>query len=306
MQAEYTGRPSCKAHTHSLNHFLTKSIKNSVPRLLALDLDGTTVDRAKRLHPQDRRAVQWLRAQGVIVTIVTGRLYSSTRAIAHRLGIEGPVGCMNGAELVDTRDDRPVHTRTLPRSVLAAIRAAFRRQGLAPFVFAADGMHYDAGGAPWIRPMRTWAGRFVEHECVYNAPFWSGTHPVFTVGAQGRATAVAMARATLAEQHPHLDLLTFASGRGDFWWLEARDAGDDKGTALRAIAAHHNIPMRETLALGDWHNDAPLLAAAGRAYCMGHAPAAIRALCEGVLDADQDTGGGIAELAHRVYGAPHP
>ena len=37
---------------------------------------------------------------------------------------------------------------------------------------------------------------------------------------------------------------------------------------------------------------------------MGHAPPQIRALCEGVLDADQDTGGGIAELVRRVYGAP--
>ena len=283
---------------------MTKSINNRTPRLLALDLDGTTVDRAKRLHPQDRRAVAWLQRRGVIVTIVTGRLYSSTRAIAHSLGIRGPVGCMNGAELVDTRDDRPIHIRTLPSDVLGDIRAAFRGQGLAPFVFAADGMHYDAGGAPWIRPMRSWAGRFVEHECVYNGPFWSGARAVFTVGAQGRPTAVALARRQLARQHPGLDLLSFASGRGRFSWLEARDAGDDKGTALRALAEYHGVPIHETLALGDWHNDAPLLATAGRAYCMGHAPPQIRALCEGVLDADQDTGGGIAELVRRVYGAP--
>lgn len=275
--------------------------EQSEPKALALDLDGTTVDRRKRLHPRDRDAVAALQAHGVIVTIVTGRLYSATRAIAHTLGIQGPVGCMNGAEIVDTRTERALHTRPLPAEVLATVRHALRRNGLAPYLFAPDGMHLDERGAPSTRQMRSWAGRFVRHDCVFQARYWDGHRPVYTVGAQGRRTAVHAAAEAIRTAHEGLNLLLFQSGRGRFWWLEVRHAGDDKGTALHAIAEHHGVPLSQTVALGDWFNDAPLLRAAGRSFCMGHSPPPIQALCEGQLKADHDTGGGVAELVARVW-----
>lgn len=272
------------------------------PELLALDLDGSTVDRRKRLHPKDRAAVESLREHGVIVTIVTGRLYSATRTIAHTLGIEGPVGCMNGAEIVDTRDDSPLHARALTVPVLQTVRRALRRNGLAPYLFAPDGMHLDERGEPSTRQMRSWAVPFVHHDCVFQTRYWDGDRPVYTVGAQGRHTAVELAAESICTAHEGLDVLLFRSGRGAFSWLEVRDGGSDKGTALRAIAAHHGVALERTAALGDWFNDAPLLATAGRSFCMGHSPPAIQRLCEAQLTADHETGGGVAELAQRVWG----
>jgi hypothetical protein len=53
--------------------------------------------------------------------------------------------------------------------------------------------------------------------------------------------------------------------------------GADKRVALEAIAESLGVPMAEVLAFGDWHNDVPMLAAAGGAVLMGNAPAEVAA-----------------------------
>ena len=40
------------------------------------------------------------------MSIVTGRLYSGTRAIARSVGIDGPVGCVDGSHIVCVKGDR--------------------------------------------------------------------------------------------------------------------------------------------------------------------------------------------------------
>jgi len=75
-----------------------------LPHLLAVDLDGTLLDPNGRPHERDVRAVRAALAEGVSVSIVTGRLYSGTRASAAALGLRGAVGCADGSHVVQTRD----------------------------------------------------------------------------------------------------------------------------------------------------------------------------------------------------------
>jgi hydroxymethylpyrimidine pyrophosphatase-like HAD family hydrolase len=53
--------------------------------------------------------------------------------------------------------------------------------------------------------------------------------------------------------------------------------GADKRVALEAIAETLGVPMRDVLAFGDWHNDIPMLQAAGHAVLMGNAPSGLAA-----------------------------
>lgn len=276
------------------------------PRLLALDLDGTTVDRSRTLREVDRRAAWALAEQGVVVTINTGRLYTGTRAIAHNLGIEGVVACMNGAHLVDTRTDAAVHQHTLTADVLGVVRDTIRSEGLTPYLFAADGIHYDERGATYTFQMRAWSAQLHGHECLYRGRWWSGEREVFAVGATGRESAVRAAVRAIEHALPTLKLMHFASGRGDFWYLEVKDGREDKGTAIDRLAALHGLSAEDCVAVGDWYNDAPALRRAGRSFAMGHAPKDLCALCDVTLDATHDTGGAVAEVARRVWNLSLP
>ena len=74
-------------------------------KLLALDVDGTLVRRDGSIHDEDFRAIQRLQDAGVPVSIATGRLYSGTREVARRIGVLGPIACVDGSHIVHTEGD---------------------------------------------------------------------------------------------------------------------------------------------------------------------------------------------------------
>ena len=60
-------------------------------KLVALDLDGTLLTDAVTLEPRAREAIRRVKDQGVIVTLATGRMFSSARPYAVELGLELPL-----------------------------------------------------------------------------------------------------------------------------------------------------------------------------------------------------------------------
>ncbi len=82
--------------------------------------------------------------------------------------------------------------------------------------------------------------------------------------------------------------------------MVVRAAGVTKGTALEWIAEHYGVSPVETVAVGDWLNDIPMMQAAGRAFAMAQAPDNVKAAATDLLEADAWSGGGIAEAARRA------
>ena len=67
-----------------------------VPRIVVLDLDGTTIDYRQRLHPRIRKAVRSV-ATRLPVIVATGRMYRSALPWASELGTHEPLVCYQGA-----------------------------------------------------------------------------------------------------------------------------------------------------------------------------------------------------------------
>lgn len=59
--------------------------------------------------------------------------------------------------------------------------------------------------------------------------------------------------------------------------------------------------MAETVCVGDWLNDLPMLTAAGRSFAMGQSPDDVKRAATDVLDHSIATGGGIAETIQRAF-----
>src|SRR5579864_9631595 len=71
------------------------------PRVVVLDLDGTTIDYAQRLHPRIRDAVRAV-ATRMPVIVATGRMYRSALPWAGELGVSEPLVCYQGAMVRET------------------------------------------------------------------------------------------------------------------------------------------------------------------------------------------------------------
>ena len=71
------------------------------PRLVALDIDGTLVDRNGLLPRAVAEAVELVIQAGVPVVLSTGRSWHGTRPIFDELSLPpGPTVCSNGAVVV--------------------------------------------------------------------------------------------------------------------------------------------------------------------------------------------------------------
>ena len=73
-------------------------------------------------------------------------------------------------------------------------------------------------------------------------------------------------------------------------YVEITSKGVSKASALRLMAARYNIPIEETLAIGDSGNDLPMLRAAGVSVAMGNASDAVKAACDHVTGLCVDDG----------------
>jgi Cof subfamily protein (haloacid dehalogenase superfamily) len=69
---------------------------DTVPKAVALDIDGTLIDINLRLHPRTRAAVR-AAANRVPVVLATGRMYQSTLPWARELEVSQPLICYQGA-----------------------------------------------------------------------------------------------------------------------------------------------------------------------------------------------------------------
>jgi hypothetical protein len=272
-------------------------------KLLAVDVDGTLLRRDGTIDPADAAAIARLRARGVPVTIITGRMFSGTRPVAALLQLDGPIACVDGSHIVDMADDRALYASPITGADARALRDVLARHHIARFVFAGDTIIHDAEGEPFAGYVRTWSPNVDVVERVTDHPSWEHEHGVMAVVAVGSEADVQGAAAELGACLAHTArVITFPVARAGRHAMVVRAAGPTKGTAVAWLAAHHGCTVAEVVVVGDWINDVPMFEVAGRSFVMGQAPDHVKATATDRLEADCFAGGGIAEAVRRVWG----
>jgi hypothetical protein len=273
-------------------------------KLLASDIDGTLLRRDGTIHPDDAAAIRELRASGVPVTIITGRLYSGSCAIAREVGIAGPIACVDGSHIVDVASDEVRFYRSLSGADAAALRGVLERCESASFLFAHDSIVHDAAGEVFAPYVRTWSNKIEVVERVITHSHWDhelGLMAVVSIGLEENIlAAVAELRALLADA---AFVASFAVTRlPGVHAMIVRAKGPTKGTAVEWLAAHHGCTAAEVVVVGDWQNDVPMFDTAGRSFVMAQAPDDVKSHASDRLDASGHLGGGVAEAIRKIWG----
>ena len=278
----------------------------SRPRLIAVDLDGTLLDRRGKPHERDVKALHAASAAGIHVSIITGRLYSGTRAAAEALRLRNAVGCADGSHLVQALDHVTLLHHGIEVGALDVLRAAIAGRRMATFVFADDAVGYDLGGSPFLEYVATWSTDLRPHRDVFEHDLWRAPRGVTALIALGAKEDVDAVRDALGEgASSGVLVVTFPLLRGGHvgkWALFARASHGTKGTALAWIADHLEVSVEDTVCVGDWVNDVPMFEVAGRSFCMGQAPEEVKAKATCVLEETVETGGGIARAIEDSFG----
>lgn len=274
---------------------------SAAPRLLAVDLDGTLLSRAGHPHELDVQALRAARDAGVAVTIITGRLFSGTKAAAEALGIDGPLGCADGSHIVHSSGATIRHS-TIRGADARLLRDRLASNDVTAFIFDQDTIVHDEEGEGFLDYVRTWSPQVHRAARVLDHSSWLHERGVTAVVAVADEARIGAAAHSIRSELAHAAQVISFPLRNGLWCLLTRSSGIDKGTALEFIAHHAGVAREETVAVGDWINDVPMFRAAGRSFAMGQAPAEVKALATDQLSETPETGGGIARVVRDVFG----
>jgi hydroxymethylpyrimidine pyrophosphatase-like HAD family hydrolase len=242
-------------------------------RLLALDLDGTTLNHMGELSPGVRDAIAAL-PEEVAVVVATGRSIIATTPILEALGLrQGYAVCSNGALTIEL-DPTSEQGYTVidmvtfdPRPVLEKMRVALPDALIAveePGIGFKVSRHFPDGELMGH-------SREVEWEELI-------AHPVTRVTLRQPETTAEdfmdlVERAGLHE-------VSYAVG----WsaWLDINPEGVSKASALELVRRNLQVEPIHTIACGDQRNDLEMLHWAAWGVAMGNAPDEVKAIADEV------------------------
>jgi HAD superfamily hydrolase (TIGR01484 family) len=272
-------------------------------RLLALDLDGTLLDRQGNVAARDRAAIAALQARGVVVTINTGRLVAGTIATARACAIRGPVGCCDGSHLYDVSRQATVEHHAIPDDDCQLLDELLADPALTRYVFSTERAFCDSAGRRYADYVHAWSPELTEVDdlaALSRAPLASHQHPALGQLVLGPQPIIAAAMAAIAIQLGGLYAVQFSlnSFFPETQGMLVRMRGPTKGTALDALCAHHQITLEEAVVVGDWWNDVPMFQVAGRSFAMPAAPGEVKAAASDQLS---ESTASIAHVIERCW-----
>ncbi|MCS6774558.1 MAG: Cof-type HAD-IIB family hydrolase [Anaerolineae bacterium] len=265
------------------------STPNATPaiRLLAVDLDGTTLDHEGQISPRVLAAVRAATERGVWVTIATGRNLPSSRPFAERLGINAPLICQQGGLVYDLTQGKVLRHVTLPHTLSCELLDLEREHPEWKAVLYHDSRIYitQADLLDDMQPLIGYAPTVVADLCaVLDAQ--DADKVLFTVQPEDAPRALHMlrervgARATVVQSHAR--------------FVEVIPLEADKGSALRWLAQYLGVPREAVMAIGDQGNDDTMVAWAGVGVAMGNASPTTKALADWIAPPIDQDGAAIA------------
>lgn len=240
-------------------------------RLVALDLDGTLLQRNEEILDADRDAIRQARERGVQVVIASARPPRIARDIHAGLGLDTPYVAYNGALIQRMGCGEILHHQPLPAD-LAAELIAFARD-LEPAVVV-ELERLDAGMTDRLHDnLRTLTSQRFE---------MSQIAPVDELLAGGPITKLMLMAATPRIQRLERAIADEFQGRvhiavSDRHLIQLLHPTVNKADGVRRVSASLGVQPDEVLAIGDAPNDAEMLSWAGTGVAVGNAWAAAKA-----------------------------
>ena len=259
-------------------------------QLVALDLDGTLLERGNTVSEGNAAAVRDAVAAGVHIVLATSRWYTLAKHSADVLGIRSPIICHNGAMVRSPIDDARWLELDVPADAaraIAQIADAARYESMV----TVDDVTYLMTRRPNVDPARLPAGMVLA----------DALSPHAARGAQGFLffgdDAVDGIPAGLGSAFD--GVLNMASGYSETFprYLNIVAAGADKGRALTLVCERLGIALEDTIAVGDAAPDLEMMRVAGLSVAMGNAPPEVQAQVDVVGPGNREDG--VAWVLHK-------
>ncbi|MGL5260483.1 MAG: Cof-type HAD-IIB family hydrolase [Lachnospiraceae bacterium] len=261
-------------------------------KILFMDLDGTLLNDKKEVTPKNKKALKHALEQGHKLIICTGRALDSAKRTAIRLGLDGE-GCFvvayNGGQIYDMEKNELIYTCQVPVEITDRIVLEAKKFGV----------HLQAYGTKEIITEE-------ENECVKRyAKILSMEYKVVPSMMKEVEYSTPKLLAIEFEQPERLrefrDLLKECTNEMvDLFfsckeYLEIMPVGVSKGFAIKWLCNYLNIPLENSVAVGDEENDLAMIKTAHVGCAMKNGVPAVHAVADYITKYDCNNDG-VAEV----------
>ena len=267
-------------------------------KMIFLDLDGTLLNDEKNLPEVNRKAIDAALSKGHKVLICTGRPLCSAIKLLPLFGLDKP-GCYaityNGGLIYDAGAKKAIYKKTLPLDqVKYVFEKAYEYGKIHIQTYTDDYLicEYDTKESQdYERVTKT--DRKVVKDIFEEL---NGQEPckMLTIAFDCDRERLEGFREYMQE---------YCEGKMDvcfscYEYLEFMPAGINKGNSIRWMSHYLNIPMENTIAVGDAENDLTMIKAAGIGAVMKNARDEIKAAGNYITQRDNNEGG-VAEVIQK-------
>jgi len=252
-------------------------------KLVALDLDGTLLNRQHRLSERSRVALQRLQAQGVRIVLASGRMHCSSVPFAAALHLQEPLISYNGALIKWEPTGEVLHHLPVPPEAAAEVVAFATDRGLHLNLYL-DDVWYVSANTRWTRLYAERTG--VTPVIRPDLPEWAaGREPTKVILIDEPAVISSLLSEWRGRTKGRLYVTT-----SEPEYLEFMHPQVSKGWALRRVREYFGLAREETAAFGDNPNDVPLLEEAGLGVAVANAHPETKAVADLVTASNDEDG----------------
>ena len=266
-------------------------------RLIACDMDETLLNSEHEISARDVESIRKLSEKGVKFVIATGRPFNSVFNDLKILNLyekeDEYVISFNGSVLTENKNNRILSFQGLSFETASLLYRLGVENGFCIHVYTVDTVYvYN-----YIPEERAYIeGRMNNVETFEKDLGFLKDVPIIKVLFMDlNMDRLHRMEAVVRQQAEELSI-SYSSNR----YLEFNTLGIDKGFGLRKLASLLNIPIEETIAVGDNINDLSMIKAAGLGVAVRNAHPQILPDCDVILNGTNNDDP-LTEILERFY-----
>lgn len=262
-------------------------------KLVALDVDGTLLNKQKQILPSVKEAIQAVQQRGIHVTLCTGRMFASAFPYAQALQLALPIITYNGGLVVHPGTKEVLYERSLAAAYATEIIREARRRGLTINYYHKDRLLVEeitAGN----RDYAWWSGVDLQKVDDLLALAVNPTK-ILLIGEPEILQSVEQEYGKRFGKQVYIT-------RSWPQYLEFLHPEATKGRGLAVLAQYLGLTRSQIMGIGDSYNDLEMFNHTGLAVAMANAEAPVRAAAHYVTASNEEGGVALA-LQKFILGA---
>lgn len=257
-------------------------------RMVALDLDGTLLMPDGSIPDDTKEALKVISSKGVYLVLATGRMTHTCDIYSDMLG-GASILSFNAAVIKKT--DGEIIRKELPPEVIKKIALYCHKHNLYTQYYDGDTICMKVACEESVTDLDTTINTYVELGDLSKIdPRPSPKMVIVDYDAE----LITSVRKEMSEMFPDLTVTQSSDTV-----LEIMPNGVDKAYGLSIIAKDFNIDRKEIIAIGDSHNDLPMIEFAGMGIAVGNADEVLKNAADLVVSKERSEG--VREAILRLF-----